>query len=318
MAGAGLADLRAKTYKSRDAWWTVLFVDPVASRLTYVVARRTRITPNQLTVLAFAIGMGAAGCFAAGDFGWLIAGAVLYHLSFVVDCMDGKLARYQGSGSIFGGWLDYVLDRVRVLGCTLALMGGQYADTENGVFLLIALVVVFLDMFRYLNSLQVFKVRSQMRRKIEDAYGDIDRRPVFIEDILRAAPERERALAVAKDTDGVVDLQREFRSRFGWYLQFRDFLLRHRVRTHLISGVEFQMAVFIIGPLTGAVISTTVVAGVLLLVFELAVIYKLYLSTRDFSQAMGDLGSQPGQSHAGSYSPSHAAVLSLAVLDGVE
>src|SRR3954471_12686043 len=103
MAAAELVELRVRTYKSRDAWWTVLLVDPLASRLTYLVARRTAITPNQLTVFAFVIGMGAAGCFAKGDRVWLIAAAILYHLSFVVDCMDGKLARFQGSGSVFGG-----------------------------------------------------------------------------------------------------------------------------------------------------------------------------------------------------------------------
>jgi phosphatidylglycerophosphate synthase len=28
-----------------------------------------------------------------------VAGAVLFHLSFVIDCMDGKIARLNGTGS---------------------------------------------------------------------------------------------------------------------------------------------------------------------------------------------------------------------------
>jgi hypothetical protein len=173
-------------------------------------------------------------------------------------------------------------------------------------------------MFRYLNSLQVFKLRAQMRKKIEEAYAGIEERPVFMEDILRAVPERERALSLAKASDEVIDLQREFRSRFEWYISFRDYLLSHRIRTHLVSGVEFQMAVFIIGPLTGAVLPVTVVAAALVLVFELAIIYKLYLSTRDFSRALDGLGSGLAPEDAAAHSSTQAAVARLAVLDGVE
>src|SRR5690606_40541529 len=52
-----------------------------------------------------------------------------------------------------------------------------------------------------------------------------------------------------------------FDSRFPWYRRIRRYLLRRRVRTHLVSGIEFQMAVFIIGPLTGAIIPAVAVAG---------------------------------------------------------
>ncbi|MFD5799530.1 CDP-alcohol phosphatidyltransferase family protein, partial [Streptomyces diastatochromogenes] len=50
--------------------------------------------------------------------------------------------------------------------------------------------------------------------------------------------------------------------------------------------IEFQMGVFIVGPLLDAIIPTTVVAGSLLLMFELAIVYKLLLSTRDFARTI--------------------------------
>ena len=59
---------------------------------------------------------------------------MLFHLSFVIDCMDGKIARLNGTGSVFGAWLDYVFDRLRVLVCTVALMGGQYARTGDFIY----------------------------------------------------------------------------------------------------------------------------------------------------------------------------------------
>ncbi|GAA1911557.1 hypothetical protein GCM10009716_21920 [Streptomyces sodiiphilus] len=308
-----LAEVRESTQKKRDAWWTVLLVDPVAVPLVRWTAMWTRITPNQLTWFALFLGLGAAGCFAAGSWGWLLVGALLYHLSFVLDCMDGKLARLAGTGSVFGAWLDYVFDRIRVLVCAVALMGGQYARTGEVIFLWLALAVVFLDMLRYIDALQIFKIRHGMRKEIKARAQraretDNGAELAFMEDLLRDNPEAdaeqdqdrraERAARpvvpaqrgpAAEETTGgpaVVDLHQEFRARFPWYLRFRSFLLRHRIRTHLVSGIEFQMAVFIIAPALNAVVPVTIVAGSLLLVFELAIIYKLLLSTRDFARTM--------------------------------
>ncbi|MGW0537187.1 CDP-alcohol phosphatidyltransferase family protein, partial [Streptomyces sp. NPDC003032] len=59
-----LAEVRRITQKKRDAWWTVLLVDPVATPLVRFTAMRTRITPNQITWGAFLLGLGSAACFA--------------------------------------------------------------------------------------------------------------------------------------------------------------------------------------------------------------------------------------------------------------
>src|SRR5689334_19578887 len=96
-----LADIRERTYKARDAWWTVWLVDPLASRLVWLTSPWPWVTPNRLTLGAFALGGGAAACFLKQSYGWVLAGAVLFHLSFVLDCMDGKTARLNGTGSIF-------------------------------------------------------------------------------------------------------------------------------------------------------------------------------------------------------------------------
>src|SRR3712207_8819073 len=56
----------------------------------------------------------SAYSFWRAGYPWLLLGALLFHLSFVLDCMDGKIARLNGTGSPFGSWLDYVFDRLRV------------------------------------------------------------------------------------------------------------------------------------------------------------------------------------------------------------
>ncbi|MFD8382022.1 CDP-alcohol phosphatidyltransferase family protein [Streptomyces sp. NPDC059679] len=314
-----LAEVRRITEKKRDAWWTVLLVDPVATPLVRWTAMHTRATPNQLTWGAFLVGLGSAACFAQGDWRWLLLGALLYHVSFIFDCMDGKLARLTGTGSVFGAWLDFVFDRIRVLVCAVALMGGQYERTGDVLYIWLALAVTSLDALRYINALETFKIRHGMREQIKarmqaarESHNEAEL--AFMEDLLRENPEadveHDRAVAAkaagdtaaqaestaeeattvtAPETSGeptVVDLQREFRRRFPWWTRCRSFLTRHRVRAHLISGIEFQMGVFIIGPVLDSVVAGTVVSGVLLLVFELAIIYKLLLSTRDFTRTL--------------------------------
>lgn len=240
------------TYKARDSWWTVLLVDPVAGRLVRAAAPYRWLSPNRLTGAAFLLGLGAAAAFLAGSGGWLVAGAVLYHLGFVVDCMDGKIARLRGTGSIFGGWLDFVLDRVRVVLCTVALSAGQWRETGADVFLFVAIGVVFLALFGYVNGAATDAARAQLAQ--------------------RRGSETDDA-ALLRDVSGLAG-------------RVRETLHRHRIRMNLVSGIEFEMAVLVLAPLlaalTGpyAVVWVTCVAAALLVLFELSLMARFWLATR--------------------------------------
>ncbi|MFP3963650.1 CDP-alcohol phosphatidyltransferase family protein [Actinomadura fulvescens] len=272
MATYSLEDVRA-VRKERDAWWTVLLVDPIAVRLAWVIANRTPFTPDQITLSAFALGLGAAGCFAQASPGWLAVGALLYHLGFVLDCVDGKIARLRGTGSPFGAWLDFMLDRVRDGLCALALAGGQYAATGQIAYLWLGFAILALDMIRYLNGPQIAKARRRMAEGLRES----GREP------LDARPEPEPAR----------------------YRRVRRRLLRCRIRMHLVSGIEFQMATFIVGPLTGAIIPVTAAAGLLLLAFEFLIVYRFWVSSRAYTRAVAER-----HTAAPPTAPPHAVALS--------
>jgi hypothetical protein len=80
------------------------------------------------------------------------------------------------------------------------------------------------------------------------------------------------------------DVYGDFRARFGRFTRLRNTLLRRRVRAHLVSGIEFEMFSFIIAPLTGLIVVVPLVAGALLLAFELLLIYKLLAATRSYQR----------------------------------
>jgi phosphatidylglycerophosphate synthase len=270
-----LAEIRERTYKRRDAWWTVLLVDPVAVRLVRLVAPYRWITPNKLTGLATILGFGAAWAFWLADYRWLVAGALLFHLSFVVDCMDGKIARLNGTGSMFGAWFDFMFDRLRVVLCAFALFGGQYARTGDQLYLWLAVAVVAADLFRYLNSAQMTKIKAAMRQRLAEARGD-----AYI------PPEREDVSGETDDSDSTPmpdDPQQ------ATYIRVRNWLLRRRIRMHLVSGIEFEMFVFIVGPLMNRVAGVSIVSIVLLLGMEAALIGKLYLATRRYAVQLAEV-----------------------------
>ena len=76
------------------------------SRLVSRLIIGTPISPNQVTI---ASGLTALlGAFALTQS--LVLGAALYWFSFVLDCVDGELARLRFQGSRTGQWLDTIAD----------------------------------------------------------------------------------------------------------------------------------------------------------------------------------------------------------------
>lgn len=69
---------------------------------------RTPLTPNQVTVVGFALTCFAAGFAAFGQLRW--AGLVLIFAG-TCDILDGALARSTGAGYAYGAFLDSTLDR---------------------------------------------------------------------------------------------------------------------------------------------------------------------------------------------------------------
>ena len=74
-----------------------------------LLAARPQITPNQITLAAFAAAVAAASAFAAHA---PLLAAVLVTLASVLDGSDGEVARLAHRSSRFGGFFDAVLDRV--------------------------------------------------------------------------------------------------------------------------------------------------------------------------------------------------------------
>jgi len=86
-------------------------------------ADRLGLSPDQVSVIAFLVAVGAAGAFAAGSTLLYAVGALCVLLNGWLDIVDGALARHQGIASDGGDFLDHVLDRY----ADVAIIGGLTA-----------------------------------------------------------------------------------------------------------------------------------------------------------------------------------------------
>ncbi len=81
---------------------------PVSIAISSLVVE-TPLTPNQMSVICFVLALGAAGLMVGQQFVW---GALLMHVSSVLDGCDGEVARLKYQSSKLGGWLDTVFDDI--------------------------------------------------------------------------------------------------------------------------------------------------------------------------------------------------------------
>jgi len=146
--------------RANDGFFSV-FVLRKFSKLFTWASVRIRVTPNQITLISFAIGLLSAYEFSRGDFWSIFTGALLLQLSIIVDCVDGELARYTRKFSALGAWLDAITDRIKEY---LVFFGLAYGAARNGRDLWIpAMVLMVIQTFRHLsdyNFARINKVRS--------------------------------------------------------------------------------------------------------------------------------------------------------------
>ncbi|WP_430781149.1 DUF5941 domain-containing protein [Actinoplanes sp. G11-F43] len=98
--------------KEQDDFFTTYAVSTWSPWVTRTAAR-LRLTPTAVTGLSVLFAVGAALLFWQASRPAMILGGILLYLGFVLDCVDGQLARYTRNFDAFGGWLDTMADRAK-------------------------------------------------------------------------------------------------------------------------------------------------------------------------------------------------------------
>ena len=136
---------------------------PLSTRITRYLLR-TDITPNSVSFFSFIISMLGAFFFFLGGYSNLVIGALLAHLSSVIDGCDGEIARLKFQVTEFGGWFDAVLDRYADAFLLFGLTYYVYIPNRD----ISALFIGFLAIIgAFMNSYTADKYDGLMKRKLK-------------------------------------------------------------------------------------------------------------------------------------------------------
>jgi len=109
-----IAEIYRVSKKKRDInFWTEWVCRPPAAVLVYLL-RGTRVTPNQMTIFATLVAAGSCALFVLLPGWWgAVVAALVFEVSFILDCVDGQLARLKKTTSLVGHHLDFLMDEIK-------------------------------------------------------------------------------------------------------------------------------------------------------------------------------------------------------------
>ena len=132
-------ELRGKVQKkfSEEEFLAWLIYRRVSLYLSLFLSSKSQITPNLITSLAIILAiLGAFLPWLKTNSLAIIGGVFVVQLSYILDLVDGEVARLKGLHSIVGKWLDRILEGT-ILAATLSL--GASALLQQGANDLIGL-----------------------------------------------------------------------------------------------------------------------------------------------------------------------------------
>lgn len=139
-----------------DRWTMPLTQKPL--QCLAVVLERWNVRPDQVTLVAFLVGMLALPLLAIGAYGWALLVIVLNRIG---DGLDGALARQSGRTSDAGGFLDIALDFVFY---AAVVLGFALADSERNGLAAAVLLFSFIGTGTSFLAFAIMATRHHLQR----------------------------------------------------------------------------------------------------------------------------------------------------------
>jgi hypothetical protein len=133
--------------------WGDLWYPKTANLFLGAATRIPWLTPNQVTLTSFFLY--ALSCYLivwGGAWTWLAV--ITFPVSYILDCLDGQLARYTGRTSPIGDYLDKTLDVFKLGLINLAMAVAAYNLTGQTIYFILGFLSCFGFMFRYYIKLE--------------------------------------------------------------------------------------------------------------------------------------------------------------------
>lgn len=157
------------TKNKDDEWWSSFVTSPLAIAINYVVVDFKFLTPNIITLFSFIIAIIAAMFIITGGTISFIIAALLIHLSHILDCMDGQMARYRKISSPSGSFFDKLTDHLQVTIWFGAVGYAAYIQSQNVLPVFLSFIgVAFHSLHAYTKYIAIYEMSSDPRYKSLD------------------------------------------------------------------------------------------------------------------------------------------------------
>ncbi|HEY5315533.1 MAG TPA: hypothetical protein VIK18_23585, partial [Pirellulales bacterium] len=110
-------------------WFARRISRPAALPITWIILP-TGISAHAVTLVAWLVGLLAVGAFGIGTVPAMVVGGLLLELWYLLDHVDGQVARYRGTDSLDGVQLDYTMHHTLNLLLPLGIGYGLARSTD--------------------------------------------------------------------------------------------------------------------------------------------------------------------------------------------
>lgn len=150
------------TKNKDDEWWSSFVTSPLAVAVNYVVVDVKWLTPNLITLFSFITALISVLFIIAGGTTNFIIAAVLIHLSHVLDCMDGQMARYRQTTSPSGAYFDKLTDQIQITLWFGSIGYAAYAQSQDILPVFLAFIgVAFYSLRGYVKYINLYTEMSK-------------------------------------------------------------------------------------------------------------------------------------------------------------
>jgi phosphatidylglycerophosphate synthase len=141
-------------YKEEGNWMVRYILRDLALPITWCLLH-TGITANQVTLAALLIGLAGNALTASPDSIMFLWGMIFIQFWYLLDHVDGQIARYRKTVSLTGRFFDFLMHHI-LHGSFFAFAGGAiYISTRNVWFLVTGFVTSFCVIsFNLLNDIK--------------------------------------------------------------------------------------------------------------------------------------------------------------------